>query len=342
MWERYFVSYAWADEDNPKREEKVDALCDEAKQRGVEIIRDKTTLGRGELISNFMRLIGEGDRVFVFISDKYLRSPYCMFELFEIWRNSRQDSSEFVRRVRFFTVDGTSIAKPGDWLEYAKFWRKECDELRRLIAEVGVKDAGEEAIKRFRLLDLFSGHVADILAIFADVVQPRTFEDFVEYGFRDPSPSEKTVQQNKFASPPATYPQPVWSREQKIAWVRSFSRGPPVRAGLVEASLIRLFAGGYDDNGAALLREQANSLRVRADPQLQPHEIEIYDVGRPAQGLDTFFMRMLHAAAQQGPRTLASVIVSASPAILAGAKSDIQELIEELYSISKRNSVNET
>jgi hypothetical protein len=44
---RWYVSYAWADQDDPTREMKVDELCNDAKKRGVEIIRDKTTLARG-------------------------------------------------------------------------------------------------------------------------------------------------------------------------------------------------------------------------------------------------------------------------------------------------------
>ena len=68
----------------------------------------------GGVISDFMRQIGEGDRVFIFLSDKYLRSPYCMFELFELWRNSRQNKDEFLRRVRFFTIDGTKSKNPAN------------------------------------------------------------------------------------------------------------------------------------------------------------------------------------------------------------------------------------
>jgi len=92
---RTYVSYAWADASDPKREEKVDRLCEEGMKRGIEIIRDKTTLVHVDRISAFMQQIGGGDRVFIFLSDKYLHSPYCMFELFEMWRNSRQDSAEF-------------------------------------------------------------------------------------------------------------------------------------------------------------------------------------------------------------------------------------------------------
>ena len=43
-----------------------------------------------------MKELGASDRVFVFLSDKYLKSSYCMFELFEMWRNSRQNSADFL------------------------------------------------------------------------------------------------------------------------------------------------------------------------------------------------------------------------------------------------------
>jgi glycosidase len=182
----WYVSYAWADESDVTREEKVDKLCEDAKKRGVSIVRDKTTLSRGDRISEFMNKIGEGDRIFIFLSEKYLHSPYCMFELFEIWRNNRQDKAEFLRHVRFFTVDGAKIGKPDEWLNYTKFWQHERDRLREKIESVGWRDAGEEAIRAFRNMETFAGKISDVLALFADVVQPRAFDEFLTYGFEDP------------------------------------------------------------------------------------------------------------------------------------------------------------
>jgi TIR domain/NB-ARC domain len=183
---RCYVSYAWADESDPKREEKVDALCESAKKRGVEIIRDKTALVAGDLISEFMRRMGKGDRVFIFLSDKYLHSPYCMFELFEMWRNNRQNKVDFLRGVRFFTVDGSKIGEPREWLKYTKFWKQERDELGQLIDDVGWRLVGEEVIKRYKLMETFAGNVSEVLALFADVVNPPTFETFLKCGFDDP------------------------------------------------------------------------------------------------------------------------------------------------------------
>jgi hypothetical protein len=73
-----FVSYAWGDdssEDARKRTEVVDRLCERLRQDGWNILRDKTAIRYGDLISGFMKRIGLADHVIVVLSDKYLRSP---------------------------------------------------------------------------------------------------------------------------------------------------------------------------------------------------------------------------------------------------------------------------
>jgi internalin A len=179
---RWYVSYAWSDAVNQQLEEKVDTFCKEATQRGVTVFRDKISLAHGDLISTFMQKLGGSDRIFIFLSEKYLRSPYCMFELFEMWRNSRRNKSEFLRRVRLFTVDGVRIGGPHDWLEQVKFWQDERDKLRRAINEVGWEYAGEEATQRLRLIDTFASKISDVLALFGDALVTRALDDFLAYG----------------------------------------------------------------------------------------------------------------------------------------------------------------
>ena len=95
----YYVSYAWGDDttEGKEREAVVDRLCSEAEARGKRIIRDKTEMRIGDRISTFMDRIGKGavnGRVCIVLSDKYLKSPYCMHELFDVWRNCREDMRE--------------------------------------------------------------------------------------------------------------------------------------------------------------------------------------------------------------------------------------------------------
>jgi internalin A len=105
----YYVSYAWGDDttEGKEREAVVDRLCEEAETRGKSILHDKTAMKIGDRNSTFMDRIGRGavdGRVCIVLSDKYLKSPYCMHELFDVWRNCREDGKTFVDRTRVFVL----------------------------------------------------------------------------------------------------------------------------------------------------------------------------------------------------------------------------------------------
>lgn len=178
---RWYVSYAWRDASSQNREEIVDQLCDEAEGRDSPIIRDKATLKVGDSIARFMKQIGQGDRVFVILSDKYLKSPFCMFELFEIWRNCKRDEDDFIRRCKIYCLDDTNIWTIEERLGYAEYWETKYEKIKPKAYLLGSDDFDE-----FKLMDDFAKHVGKILGLFAKIVQPRTFEDLVKYGFDDP------------------------------------------------------------------------------------------------------------------------------------------------------------
>ncbi|HME24943.1 MAG TPA: leucine-rich repeat domain-containing protein [Acetobacteraceae bacterium] len=182
----YFVSYAWGDDMSPEareREDVVDRLCAEAETRGVHIIRDKTTLRTGDRIAAFMRRIGTGDRVFVVLSEKYLRSPYCMFELCEIWRHSRGDEADFRRRVSTYALPDANARTPIERIRLAADWKTQHDEIAALIKEHGGEIVGSQDFERFKLMGDFYRNVPDILATMFDTVQPHNFEELVQHGF---------------------------------------------------------------------------------------------------------------------------------------------------------------
>ncbi len=183
---RFYVSYAWRDASDQGREAIVDRLCTEAEKRGTRIIRDKTTLKIGDSIAKFMKKIGQGDRVFIILSDKYLKSPFCMFELFEIWRNSRQEEEELLNRCRVFCLDDAEIGTLLGRLSYAEHWKTAHDQIKAVIDRSGASLLGEKDFAQFRLMQQFAHNVSDILALFADIVQPRSFEELEKYGFDDP------------------------------------------------------------------------------------------------------------------------------------------------------------
>jgi internalin A len=189
----YFVSYAWGDRtpEGRRRESIVDKLCAAAEERGISILRDKKVLGLGDRISKFMQRLGRGDRIFVVLSEKYLKSTYCMFELCELWRNSGQNDEEFLNRVRVYTLPDAKIWTPLDRARSAAYWKEEVEKLEALVKKTGYDILGAKDHQHYRMMKEFFYHIGDILATVADIVQPKTFEELERYGLLDDAERDK-------------------------------------------------------------------------------------------------------------------------------------------------------
>lgn len=185
---RIFVSYAWGDPSSKaarERDEIVEKLCLEAEAKGIIINRDKQVLRPGDSISFFMKKLGQADRIFVILSDKYLRSSYCMFELSEIWRNARFDNRTFLSRIRVLALDDAKIFEPIDWVNWALYWRGEYEKLDLLAREHGTAVLGNFGHRKLTQMQQFYLNIPDILGSISEIVVPRTLDELKSYGFSD-------------------------------------------------------------------------------------------------------------------------------------------------------------
>ncbi|MEH2156291.1 leucine-rich repeat domain-containing protein [Nostoc sp.] len=123
-----FISYAWGGES----EQFVNKLDETLQAKGIKIIRDKRDLGYKGLIKAFMERIGRGKCAIAVISDKYLKSPNCMFELVQIAKNG-----EFYNRIFPIVLADAQIYKAVARLKYIKHWEDEIKELDEAMKEVG-------------------------------------------------------------------------------------------------------------------------------------------------------------------------------------------------------------
>ena len=71
-----------------------------------------------------MERIGQGNCVIVVVSDKYLRSQNCMFELVEI-----ADNKQFHDRIFPIVLADADIYDPIKRIEYVKYWEDKRNEL---------------------------------------------------------------------------------------------------------------------------------------------------------------------------------------------------------------------
>jgi hypothetical protein len=122
-----FISYAWGG----KREEIVNRIDTSLQKRGIKIVRDKRDLGYKGSIKEFMERIGQGNCVILVVSDKYIRSPNCMFELVEI-----ADNKQFYDRIFPIVLADADIYDPVKRLGYVKYWEDKRNELASAMKAV--------------------------------------------------------------------------------------------------------------------------------------------------------------------------------------------------------------
>jgi hypothetical protein len=135
-----FVSYAWGGES----EFIVDELEQAFRERGIRIVRDKKDLDYKGSIKAFEQRIGKGQCIVLVISDKYLRSEHCMYELVEVEKNQNL-------RDRIFPIVLTEaqIYKALNRLNYIKYWEEQIEQL-------------DQAIKGVKVMSNLSGFTADL------------------------------------------------------------------------------------------------------------------------------------------------------------------------------------
>lgn len=125
-----FVSYAWGGES----ENIVNQIDESFKERGITLIRDKRDLGFKGLIREFMREIGAGQAIVAVISDKYLRSKNCMFELVEI-----ASHNDFYGRIFPVVLPDAKIYDSLDRIEYIKYWDDKIKQLNEAMKSIDVQ-----------------------------------------------------------------------------------------------------------------------------------------------------------------------------------------------------------
>ena len=83
-----YVSYAWRAPDSPTMAELLQEVC---RQHGIELRRDSGQIRYGDSIRDYMQALGAGGAIVVLVSEAYLKSPNCMFELIEIAKGADLD-----------------------------------------------------------------------------------------------------------------------------------------------------------------------------------------------------------------------------------------------------------
>lgn len=170
-----FVSYAWGNNQNEQRDrETIVNWLEDHLTPTVQFLRDKNEITYGDSINSFMTRIGQGKAVIRVVSDKYLKSQYCMTEALRIDKYNDKEK-------RIFTVVWDDIKTSA---YYKKYWREKCNEIFTDIDKNLTDIIEREQYKKPHIinLDIYAFVDKFLVSVMDDVHLKVTAQDFVKDG----------------------------------------------------------------------------------------------------------------------------------------------------------------
>lgn len=155
-----FISYNWGS----------DAIADEVEKRLSSIamvLRDKKSITPWGSISDFMKRIRETDLVVVIVSDEYLKSIACLYEIMQLLKED-----DWISHSMFLVEkNATGIYKPQGQLKYVKYWEDERKILEDALVEFSpaLVAAQAEDLKKIQEIQL---KINDFMKCVADCNNP--------------------------------------------------------------------------------------------------------------------------------------------------------------------------
>lgn len=109
-----FISYCWT---NEKETDEIDLFF---KSKGIGLKRDKRNLEYKQSIKEFMKTIRKMDFIILVISDEYLKSFNCMYEVLEFLKDE-----DYKKRILPVIIDNANIYGAVAGIDYIKYWNNE-------------------------------------------------------------------------------------------------------------------------------------------------------------------------------------------------------------------------
>lgn len=152
-----YISYAWGGES----EEIADELETVLLSNNILAIRDKAVMDYTGNIKTFKDNINQCNGVIVLISDKYLKSIYCMSELMEFYENEKFEDLIFP-----IVLDDANIFEVEGILAYKGYWKAKRDYLDTKL--VGA-EASKTLIPEYELFEKIHDYIDKVVDILTNM-----------------------------------------------------------------------------------------------------------------------------------------------------------------------------
>lgn len=155
-----FISHAWGG----LSDQVTEAITKKFIEKNIPYVLDKNHLGYRGSIHEFMVQLGKADMVIIILSNKYLRSEFCMFELIQIYKNDRLRD-----RIYPIVLDEVSISKSTDRIELVKYWEDQIEQLQVKLKELHSLSHIEGFTDDLNLYTEIRNNIAKLTSILRDI-----------------------------------------------------------------------------------------------------------------------------------------------------------------------------
>ena len=153
---KIFVSYNWEDS------EVVDEIDNFFLSIGLPLIRDKKELQYKSSIKEFMKKIRDTDYVIMIISDSFLKSSNCMYEVLELVKEEN-----YKNRTLQVLLPNAKIFSPSDKFHYIEHWKNEYKNLNNKIEKIDITD-GNVLVRELKHIGNIKSNIGEFLEFISD------------------------------------------------------------------------------------------------------------------------------------------------------------------------------
>ena len=173
----------------------IEKKIKEITKNKIEISRDTRRLQYKDSLGDYMRSIKEHDYVISVISDGYLRSSPCMYEVTELMRDKNYyDKLLFViisdNDIKFYQNSDIKIKDikadiySSNRFDYIKYWEDEKEKIDKKIVEIKNPALMLEMTEESRQIQIISLHVGKFISKLKDGLGV-SFQDMISSDFKE-------------------------------------------------------------------------------------------------------------------------------------------------------------
>lgn len=157
---KIFLSYCWKDS------KEADKICKYFQNDyNIELHRDVLDMKKWNSIKEYMESLDNMDYTILLISDAYLKSVNCMYEVLQVMRDRNYRDRIFPAIINNEIYDSINRVK------YVEYWQDEFKKLEEKLTYLSVQNLGKLPEDLKRRQDI-SSNIAEFLAVVSDMNNP--------------------------------------------------------------------------------------------------------------------------------------------------------------------------